>query len=1055
MKNFNSALRSIFLASLVVWPGTHVLADDTEIYFARATADNTENKPVAKVMIMLDTSGSMRNCETGSGSNWCSTIADRRITLLHEAMKQIIEDAPDTVEIGFGRFQGSQGGKILLPVMPVNELTKPEFLSALDGIDEGQDRTSPGNVQPSGGTPTSLAYEEMANYMLGRNKGSYVSYSGSGSVCVSNAPDQEICRDEVQWSDPVEVTYCDPMLPGCTVNEGWEDVPYCDVSDSSCRLSSWSDWQWSPSCSPRSDICDISGRGWFRQYRTRSYLEQTVTYELQTSSTVQVCEVIEGACDDSRSIVSGNSYVSPINTANQCESNHIIMFTDGTPSGDSPRDVDLVDCNSNSYDCQARIASYLYSNSNSAGVPISTHNIGLYMSNSTLSNMTSVSNAGGGETYGSDSADSLLAAFQQTLDLIDEDTRSITAPGVAVNTMNRFQHLNQLYYSVFRPVESSYWEGNLKRYYLDGAQIEGVNGNAIDPSTGFFREGSRSFWSSVTDGADVQKGGARDSVGTRRLFYTDQPGGALRRFNFSSTSVPANEFLGLSSGASTAQRTALTSKLQTMWGDPLHSVPVLVNYGEDEENNYVFVSNNGGMLHGIKTSDGSEAFSFMPYEFISKANEYTVNRADLRADNSRQNYGLDGSWIAWRRPGDTSADAPASVYIYGGMRRGGRSYYALDVTDPSAPEMLWQISNETAGFEDLGQTWSTPTLTSIPSDSGSIPVLVFGGGYSPADHDNAGSRSAADRMGNAIYVVNASTGALIWSAGSTANAEARVAAMKWAVPGGISVVDMDFDGVADFLYFADLGGQVFRVGIDASGGSTFAVERLASLSTGAGSGNRRFFEAPAVAYVKSGAADLLYVALGSGYRAHPLDEVTQDGFFVIKDEGALQPKSQSLASTSNMSNVTSGGEPSTSSRGWYYTFEREGEKSMSSALIYNGRILFTTYAPTEDDEDDNVCAVRYGQSFLHTVALKTGLPAALTDDAPTPTSRSQALQQTTPAPTPSMIINGDGELITLVGTEVVGEADPGDLRLRKRRWMQLPKDDANVIRQQESPNAGE
>ena len=54
-----------------------------------------------------------------------------------------------------------------------------------------------------------------------------------------------------------------------------------------------------------------------------------------------------------------------------------------------------------------------------------------------------------------------------------------------------------------------------------------------------------------------------------------------------------------------------------------------------------------------------------------------------------------------------------------------------------------------------------------------------------------------------------------------------------------------------------------------------------------------------------------------------------------------------------------------------------------------------------------------------------------------------------------MIINGDGELITLVGTEVVGEADPGDLRLRKRRWMQLPKDDANVIRQQESPNAGE
>jgi len=176
---------------------------------------------------------------------------------------------------------------------------------------------------------------------------------------------------------------------------------------------------------------------------------------------------------------------------------------------------------------------------------------------------------------------------------------------------------------------------------------------------------------------------------------------------------------------------------------------------------------------------------------------------------------------------------------------------------------------------------------------------------------------------------------------------------------------------------------------------------------------------------------------------------------VIKDEGALEAKSQSIATIASMSNVTGGGDPSTSSRGWYYTFDRDGEKSMSSPLIYDGRILFTTYAPTEDDNDDNVCAVRYGRSFLHTVALKTGRPAALTDEAPTPSQRSEQLQQSTPAPTPSMIIDQDGRLVTLVGTEVVGDADPGDLRLRKRRWMQLPKDDANAIRQEETPNEDE
>ncbi|WP_341707533.1 PilC/PilY family type IV pilus protein [Halopseudomonas sp.] len=1033
-----------------------VQADDTEIYFARANAENAQNTPKANVLIMLDTSGSMRNCRTGSGSNWCSDVDNRRITLLHDAMKQIIADAPSTVEIGFGRFRGSSGGQILLPVMPVNDVTRPYFLNALNRLNGGQNDPYPSDrAQPSGSTPTSLAFDDMADYMLGRRNRTGISYSDSyidvdsnsndNKACISNAPDVEICREETQWSPPVEVDYCDPAVAGCTVTDTWEEVSYCDTDSAFCRLSDWSDWS-RRSCSPRGALCERERYWGFWFYRTRNYEERNLIYSLSEQATVQVCEIEEGGCDDERAIVSGNNFVSPVNTANQCESNHIILFTDGAPSGDDPEDVGLVSCGRNSYDCQVSIASYLNSSSNSVSTPIKTHNIGLYMGETTLANMQSVSAAGGGETYDSDSAETLLEAFQSTLDLIDEDARSISAPGVAVNAMNRFQHLDQLYYSVFQPFESSYWNGNLKRYQVVDGEIHGQNGYAVDPATGYFRVGSQSVWSTMVDGPDVTKGGAREQVGTRSLFYTTSAGGDLQQMNWSSTSAPSNTQLGLSASATAADRTALLTELESMWGDPLHSVPVMVNYGEDAENNYVFVSTNGGMLHAIDTEDGSEAFAFMPHEILQKANQYTTSRPGLRGDNTRQTYGLDGSWVAWRQGGTNALAAPEAVYLYGGMRRGGRNYYALDVTDPAEPSMLWQVNNDSTGMAGLGQTWSTPTLTSVPDgDGNNVPILVVGGGYSPSDHDGNSALSASDQMGNMVYFLNASTGEVLWSAGGRNDATQSVTDMKWAVPSGIAVVDIDFDGVADHMYFGDLAGQVFRITVKDDG--QHVVDRIANLG-GTGSARRRFYEAPAVGLVRANTGNELYVVIGSGYRAHPLDETTTDGVFVIRDRTALNGSgAQTLATTANMTNVTAGGQPLSTARGWYYTFSETGEKALASPVIFNGRILFTTYAPTVDQESENPCAVRYGRAYLHTVNLITALPAALSDDLPTPASRSQALQQSTPAPTPTLLVDDEGKVITIVGTEVVGEGALGDPRLRKRRWMQLPPDEANSIRQ--------
>lgn len=1054
---------------------TLVQADDTEIYFAQANADNSQNQTVANVMIMLDTSGSMRFCEEslgGSGydADWCSDASNRRINLLQNALDELLDSVSPAVRIGLARFNynapnsssgsggtGQLGGRIIVPVTALDSDTKALIRSHVGALnDAGENSSHPNaNAQPVGDTPTARAYSEVARYMMGMPPNYHSSNGGQNAVCALEEQVETNCREEIVYGDPYSVDSCDINSSQYICSRtGWKDLPdwqTCDLSSPDCQTRSdwrgWTDYSRSRSCNTSRYWCQESwGRYRQRIFQTAEYLRQD-----PTGATRRVCDV-ENQCTKPLEIVRNGSFVSPINSMNQCETNHVILFTDGAPSSnDKPSNVGVVNCNgADSYSCQRAIASYLNNPGNARSRPVYTHNIGLYMGDNE-ENMRSVSDAGAGQTSNADSAEALVEAFLDNLDLIDEQARSLSAPGVAVNAMNRFQHLDQLYYSVFQPFESSYWDGNLKRYKLVDGEIHGANGGAIDPATGYFHDGSRSIWSDVTDGPDVTKGGAREQVGSRRLFYTDA-GNTLRRMNWESTDTPSNTFLGLSATATAERRAALMAELQVMWGDPLHSVPVMVNYGEDEENNYVFVSNNGGMLHGIDTKTGEETFAFMPYEFISQADKYTVNRQPLGANNKRQTYGLDGSWVAWRKSGDTAMDAPEAVYIYGGMRRGGRSYYALDVTDPDSPSMLWRVSNENSAYARLGQTWSTPTLTSAPiSEEVTSPILVVGGGYSPVDHDDGAALSGVDQMGNAVYFIDAQSGEKLWSASASSGADATVSEMKWAIPSSVAVVDMDFDGVADHMYFGDMAGQIFRIDIKADG--NHSVVRIADLG-GSGADRTRFYEAPAVGYVRENGENHLYVTIGSGYRAHPLDELTNDGFFVIKDDSALEAKSTTVARRTNLTNVTAGGLPATDDRGWYYTFDRTGEKALASPVIFDGRILFTTYAPTPDEEDDNPCAVRFGRSYLHTVNLMTAQPAALSDELPSPAERSQELDQSTPAPTPTLIVDADGRVITIVGTEVVGEGDLGDPRLRKRRWMQLTPDDANNIRQPEETDEG-
>ena len=130
---------------------------------------------------------------------------------------------------------------------------------------------------------------------------------------------------------------------------------------------------------------------------------------------------------------------------------------------------------------------------------------------------------------------------------------------------------------------------------------------------------------------------------------------------------------------------------------------------------------------------------------------------------------------------------------------------------------------------------------------------MIGGGYDVVQ-DNAGYTT--DTVGNRVFIVDAITGELLWSAGPTAT-DLNNARMVHGIPGSITVLDMNSDGFADRMYAGDTGAQVWRFDItngNARGtlvaGGVFASLGSHDEATHQTINNRRFYNAPDVATIQ-------------------------------------------------------------------------------------------------------------------------------------------------------------------------------------------------------------
>lgn len=396
--------------------------------------------------------------------------------------------------------------------------------------------------------------------------------------------------------------------------------------------------------------------------------------------------------------------------------------------------------------------------------------------------------------------------------------------------------------------------------------------------------------------------------------------------------------------------------------------------GKKGRRDMLYVGANDGMLHGFDANTGKELFAFLPLGVYDKLNSLAQN-------GYTHEYFVDGS----PRASDAYINSTWKTVLVGSLAAGGKSVFALDVTDPDtmgASKLLWEFSTNALSTDKLGVAMSQPTIIRVNADN--RWVAIFGNGYESGDTLK-------------LFVVDLATGALVKAIDTEASGVGN--GLATVVP-----VDSNDDRITDYVYAGDLKGNLWK--FDLTGNTTTGWKVAfkqgndpAPLFTAVDSNGQPqpITTRPVVGRHKNGGL-MLYFGTGQFFQEN--DEIVGSNpqiqsFYGIRDDGAQVARADLLQQTiiyegggtlqntvGDASDDTSTDQPvravsnngagSPTTHGWYLDLlgpnatSGNGERVISGAVLRSGRIIFTTAIP-----DPNPCGFG-GTGWLMELDASTG-----------------------------------------------------------------------------------
>jgi len=328
-----------------------------------------------------------------------------------------------------------------------------------------------------------------------------------------------------------------------------------------------------------------------------------------------------------------------------------------------------------------------------------------------------------------------------------------------------------------------------------------------------------------------------------------------------------------------------------------------------------------------------ELWSFMPTDFLGQL-DYVYGDG---ASGNNHRFMVDGAPIVYHLDlppstggsGNGTVDSSERAIAIFGLRKGGRSYYAIDIHDPFNPTLKWSLCPDEADYfpssrivtggpsltavktvlATLGLSTTTPALGRLMFNGIVRDAVFFGGGFSTADIEAnfMDKDGAATKLGRSVIALDVYTGEVLAAVDMT-----TVSSTIGCIPAGL--IPFEFfvnSGMAQRAYFMDYLGGLWSWGsgltvdsgsnkgyridsseltawtVDGKAGSTSAIRKVAQ----DGSGNNALYSTAPVPFrvgtflgtgkttgtVTAPTPAAVGVAMISGDRNNPVDTQYTDG----------------------------------------------------------------------------------------------------------------------------------------------------------------------------------
>jgi type IV pilus assembly protein PilY1 len=416
----------------------------------------------------------------------------------------------------------------------------------------------------------------------------------------------------------------------------------------------------------------------------------------------------------------------------------------------------------------------------------------------------------------------------------------------------------------------------------------------------------------------------------------------------------------------------------------------------------VYMGANDGMMHAIAADTGQERWAYVPSMVIPNM----WNLADTGYGTSHVNF-VNGSAITSDVCTANCTNAATAVWktiLVAGLNGGGRGYYALDITVPNTPVLLWEFT-PTSGIgavkdDDLGYSYGQPIITR-KADGTWVVLVTSGYDNGTLSSDPTVNNSPAGSGIGYLYVLNASTGAIISKistgvgTATTPSGLARIAGWN-NEPAGNTV---------GFVYGGDLLGNVWRFDINSTVTAaigTGAVMDLATLfSDTAGASPQPVTTTPVLGSIVG--KHVIFIGTGKYLETGDLSTTQKQTQYAIKDDNAtstlVNPRTtlvqqflinnpDGTATRLSSGSAASGAATANNAvdfftgRGWYVDLPDGGSGGVGServnidSRLVQGTLLVPTIVPS-----NTVCAPG-GFGWLNFFDYKTGGAVALTPGTP-------------------------------------------------------------------------